>query len=102
MLPASIRPAQPATVTPPPAMPPQPAERVREVIVKSGETLSHYGVWAGLSIKQILKANPKLEPEQIYAGKRLRLPLTDEAYAEFVMARAGVPRHERELSLIHI
>ncbi len=61
----------------------------REVIVKPGETLSHYASWSGLTVAKILKANAGLEPELLYAGRRIKLPLSDLAYADFVLARAG-------------
>lgn len=70
----------------------------REVIVKPGETLSHYASWAGLTVAAILAANPGLEPELLFAGRRLRLPLSDLAYADFVLARAGTRRRAGDLS----
>ncbi len=60
----------------------------REVLVMRGETLSHYAKWAGLGRDAIVAANPGLEPDRILVGTRLKLPLTDTAYATFVRARA--------------
>ena len=68
----------------------------REVIVKPGETLSHYASWSGLTVAAILKANAGLEPELLFAGRRIRLPLSDLAYADFVLARAGTRRRGAE------
>jgi LysM repeat protein len=82
---------QPATVAPS-LTPAAPRVAQREVIVKPGETLSHYAVWSGLPVAGILKANAGLEPELLFAGRRIKLPLSDLAYADFVLARAGTRR----------
>lgn len=76
---------------------PEPVENVEEgeptrrraVIVKRGETLSHYRGWSGLTTTQIKNANPGLDPDRIFIGKKIYLPLTDTQYAAFVMARSG-------------
>ncbi|MCB9787589.1 MAG: LysM peptidoglycan-binding domain-containing protein [Deltaproteobacteria bacterium] len=79
MLPAMLPPARPT------------AARVttREVLVKRGETLSHLVAWSGLSAADLVAANPGLDPEHVEVGQKLLLPLTDLAYADFVLARAG-------------
>ena len=86
--------SSPAIANPTPAQVEQPkaAAAPREVIVKPGETLSHYASWSGLTVAKILKANAGLEPELLYAGRRIKLPLSDLAYADFVLARAGTRR----------
>jgi LysM repeat protein len=92
--PGGIQPATTLTSTTPPTAAVMPAPRValREVIVKPGETLSHYASWSGLRVAAILKANAGLEPELLFAGRRIKLPLSDLAYADFVLARAGTRR----------
>ena len=93
--PGGIQPAtvQPATPTPTTAATPPARVAAREVIVKPGETLSHYASWSGLTVAAILKANAGLEPELLFAGRRIKLPLSDLAYADFVLARAGTRRN---------
>jgi len=81
-----------ANVVPTAAATPAPRVAPREVIVKPGETLSHYASWSGLTVASILKANAGLEPELLFAGRRIKLPLSDLAYADFVLARAGTRR----------
>ncbi len=76
MLP-SLRPAAPARIT------------RREVLVKRGETLGHLAGWSGVSTSDIVAANPGLDPEHVEVGQKLGLPLSDLAYADFVLARAG-------------
>jgi LysM repeat protein len=73
----AVRPAAPARVT------------RREVLVKRGETLGHLAGWGGMSTADIVAANPGLNPEHVEVGQKLVLPLTDLAYADFVLARAG-------------
>jgi LysM repeat protein len=60
----------------------------REVIIRRGETLSHYGAWANLSVAAILAANPGLDSHRIRAGDRIKLPLDDDSWAAFFVARA--------------
>jgi LysM repeat protein len=67
----------------------EPPQKLRQVLVKKGETLGHFAKWAKLPVYKIVKANPGLNPDRIFIGTRIKLPLGDEAYADFVMARAG-------------
>jgi LysM repeat protein len=73
----SAHPAPPARIT------------TRQVLVKRGETLGHLAGWAGMSVADIAAANPGLDPNRVEVGKKVSLPLTDLAYADFVLARAG-------------
>jgi LysM repeat protein len=66
-----------------------PAATSREVLVKAGETLGKYAKWSRLSVRTIKKANPGLNPDRIFIGTRIRLPLSDNAWGNFVLARAG-------------
>ncbi|MEZ4265069.1 MAG: LysM peptidoglycan-binding domain-containing protein [Myxococcota bacterium] len=61
----------------------------REVLIKRGETLGHLAEWGGMSAADIVAANPGLNPDHVEVGQKLVLPLTDLAYADFVLARAG-------------
>jgi LysM repeat protein len=61
----------------------------REVLVKAGETLGKYAKWSQLSVRSIRKANPGLNPDRIFIGTRIRLPLSDVDWGNFVLARAG-------------
>lgn len=61
----------------------------RRVVVRPGETLSHYVGWAGLSLRRIQDANPSLDPNRMSVGKRVVLPLSDSDYATFVTRRSG-------------
>lgn len=79
-LPSVASPAQPE---------PAAASTLREVLVMTGETLGKYAKWSGLSIRNIKAANPGLNPDLIYIGTRIRLPLSDDAWGHFVLARAG-------------
>ena len=63
---------------------------VREVVIRSGETLSHYANWASVSVEDILTANPTLRPNRIRAGDRIRLPLSESAWVAFIVGRSGV------------
>ncbi|MDP6943051.1 MAG: LysM peptidoglycan-binding domain-containing protein [Myxococcota bacterium] len=89
---ASVVPGTPTVAAPKGATRASPRVAHREVIVKPGETLSHYASWSGLTVDGILNANAGLEPELLFAGRRIRLPLSDLAYADFVLARAGTRR----------
>ncbi len=68
----------------------------RRVVVRPGETLSHYQRWAGLSVRRIQNANPSLDPTRMSVGKRVVLPLSDADYATFVTRRAGEKKAKRE------
>ncbi|MGM0574425.1 MAG: LysM peptidoglycan-binding domain-containing protein [Myxococcota bacterium] len=61
----------------------------RKVTVRPGETLSHFAAWSGLDVAGILEANDGLDPTRMSVGQRVILPLTDSAYARFVLGRAG-------------
>jgi len=78
-------PAAPAAAQPVPAAP---LKKMRSVLVKKRETLGHYRAWSGLTTHQIKDANPGLNPNLIFIGKKIKLPMTDEQYAKFVQYRA--------------
>lgn len=78
------------------AAPPAPAKKVRSVLVKSKETFGHYKAWSGLSTNEIKNANPGLNPNLIFQGKKLRLPMTDDQYAVFVQRRSEAFLSPRE------
>ena len=78
------------------AQPAGPVRRIRSVLVKKRETLGHYRAWSGLSTQQIKDANPGLNPDRIFIGKKLKLPMTDDAYAEFVQKRSEAFLSPRE------
>jgi LysM repeat protein len=75
------------------------SKRVRSVLVKKRETLGHYCAWSRLSTQQIKDANPGLNPNLIFIGKKLKLPMTDSQYAVFVQKRAEAflsPKQKRQ------
>ncbi len=80
------------------AAPPAPVKKMRSVLVKKRETLGHYRAWSGLSTRQIKDANPGLNPNLIFIGKKIKLPMSDSRYAEFVQKRteAFLSPRERE------
>ncbi len=61
----------------------------RDVVVKRGESLGLYAQWAQTSIEAITGANPHLDPNRIFVGARLSVPMTDEQLTRFVIARAS-------------
>ncbi len=77
-----------AAPPPPPVAAPAPPQ-LREVIVKSGETHSHYSSWSGLRLDQITRSNPGLDPKRLHVGHRIKLPLTDLQYADFLLMRSS-------------
>jgi LysM repeat protein len=60
----------------------------RDVVVKRGESLLHYVKWSKVNLDNIKQANPHLDPERIFVGARISIPMNDDAYVEFVKARA--------------
>ena len=64
------------------------APKPRAVVVKKGETLSHYSRWSGLTLQQITNANLDTDANTLSIGAKVRLPLDDTGYAAFVMARS--------------
>ncbi len=81
----------PPTAAPAPAAaqaPAAPPVKIRSVLVKKRETLGHYAAWSGLSLREIKRANPGLNPDLIFIGKKIKLPMDDETYATFVQRRA--------------
>lgn len=91
---AQPRPAPPAVAVSPrpseaePQAPTTPPVKVRSVLVKKRETLGHYAAWSGLSLREIKRANPGLNPDLIFIGKKVKLPMDDDTYAAFVQRRA--------------
>ena len=63
-------PAATATATPTPA-----AKRKRKVyVVKPGDTPSGIAEKTGVSLEQLEKANPDLDPQLLAPGQRIRIP----------------------------
>ncbi len=60
----------------------------RDVVVKRGESLLHYVKWSKVSLDNIKQANPHLDPERIFVGARISIPMNDDSYVEFVKSRA--------------
>jgi len=65
---------------------PAPSED-RPVVIRRGETLGHLAKWADLSFSDIQERNPGMEPDRLLVGQRLVLPLTDDGFSDFVLAR---------------
>ncbi len=59
----------------------------RDVVVKRGESLMHYVQWSKASLNSIKGANPHLDPNRIFVGARVAIPMSDEQYASFVKTR---------------
>lgn len=86
----AVQPAQPAQ----PAM--APSGIPRDVVVKRGESLMHYVKWSRVPLDGIKSANPHLDPDRIFVGARISLPMSDEQYVEFVTARAAWEKEKAE------
>ena len=66
----TTQPAATATATPTPA-----AKRKRKVyVVKPGDTPSGIAEKTGVSLEQLEKANPDLDPQLLAPGQRIRIP----------------------------
>jgi len=61
----------------------------REVVVKRGESLLHYVQWSQSSVTDIKQANSHLDPDRIFVGMRIAIPMSDEQFTRFVVARAS-------------
>ena len=68
----------------------------RDVVVKRGESLMHYVRWSQVSLDAIKIANPHLDPDRIFVGARISLPMSDDQYVEFVKARAAWEKEKAE------
>jgi LysM repeat protein len=91
----------PQVAYPAPAVEPSPAAPVpgaipRDVVVKRGESLMHYVKWSRVTLSAIKAANPHLDPDRIFVGARIALPMSDEQYVEFVTARATWAKEKAE------
>ena len=75
---ATARPAQPQAEAK--ALPP-PEPEYTEYIVKRGDILSRICVKHGIKQRDVLKLNPGLNPNLLYVGKKIRLPITSAAPA---------------------
>jgi LysM repeat protein len=64
-------------------------KRLRDVVVKRGESLGLYAQWAQTSIEAIKAANPHLDPDRIFVGARMSVPMTDAQLTRFVITRAS-------------
>jgi LysM repeat protein len=55
--------------------------------VRSGDTLGQIAISFGTTVEAILEANPDIDdPNRIYVGERLRIPVDDADRAEVVIA----------------
>jgi LysM repeat protein len=71
----------------------------RPITVRLGETIGHYASWSGLTVAQIEGGNPDLNADRIRIGQRLELPLGDEDWVNFVLARAKKSKASRGTKL---
>ncbi len=78
----------PAAEVPAPAVA-APGVLRRDVVVKRGESLLHYVKWSESSLDAIRAANPHLDPDRIFVGTRISIPMSDEQFTRFVVARAS-------------
>ncbi|MFO0746506.1 MAG: LysM peptidoglycan-binding domain-containing protein [Myxococcota bacterium] len=62
---------------------------LRDVVVKRGESLLHYVKWSQVSLDQVKASNPHLDPQRIFVGARVAIPMTDTQYVAFVKARSA-------------
>jgi len=61
----------------------------RDVVVRRGESLMHYVRWSRTPLDQIKLANQgHIDPERIFIGARIAIPMSDQQYVQFVTARA--------------
>lgn len=94
---AAQNPVQVAEPMPEPApQNPLPGAIPRDVVVKRGESLMHYVKWSRVTLSAIKVANPHLDPDRIFVGARIALPMSDEQYVEFVTARAAWAKEKAE------
>ena len=57
--------------------------------VLSGESLSHYSAWSGVSVQRIMETNGLTDPNRLRLGQKMKLPLQDEAIEVFYSKRKG-------------
>jgi len=67
----------------------------RPVAVRPGETIGHFAAWSGLSVRHIERTNPGLQADRVRIGQRLELTLDDEAWVNFLLARAKKSKASR-------
>lgn len=67
---------------------PAPGGLPRDVVVKRGESLMHYVRWSRVPLDAIKTTNPHLDPDRIFVGARIAIPMGDDQYVEFVKSRA--------------
>ncbi len=75
MIPAPTAPATAASGTGPAATAPVTANGEQVYIVKSGDTLSKIAKESGVNVKTLEAANPKVDPNHIKVGDRLKIPV---------------------------
>ncbi|MEC9070884.1 MAG: LysM peptidoglycan-binding domain-containing protein, partial [Myxococcota bacterium] len=75
------------SVDPEPVANRAPQQEDRPVVIRKGETLGHLAKWSGLSFSDIQERNLGLQPDRLLIGQKVVLPLTDEAFSDFVLAR---------------
>lgn len=69
----------------------------RDVIVRRGESLMHYVMWSKTPLDTIKRSNQgHLDPERIFIGARIAIPMTDGQYVQFVKARAEWDKQRAE------
>jgi len=88
--------AQPVAGYPQPQAPsaqavavPSGAVNLRDVVVKRGESLLHYVKWSKSTLDAVKTANPHLDPERIFVGMRVAIPMDDAQYVAFMKARSS-------------
>jgi LysM repeat protein len=81
-----------------PAVAPVPGGLPRDVVVKRGESLMHYVRWSRVSLDAIKTTNPHLDPDRIFVGARIAIPMGDDQYVEFVKSRAAWEKEKAEES----
>ena len=86
----------PATVVTLPVIPVAPAPVLPEPVahsvvveVLSGESLSHYAAWSGVSVKAIMAANGLADPNRLRLGQKIKLPVPDQEVESFYTHRKG-------------
>lgn len=70
---------------------PEPQAPAEDLVIRvqSGESLSHYAAWSGLSVADIASYNGVSDPRQLRVGQSLRLPVPEARVGEFYRKRSG-------------
>jgi uncharacterized protein YbbC (DUF1343 family) len=67
-------PSTPPVVAPAPVAPPSPATQYHRITVRRGDTLTKIAADFGVTISQIVEANPGLDADRLKVGQELRIP----------------------------